>query len=93
MHEATFWMSTIGLASMFISLTAAGLVEGFLWRGLAPWEVSLQSVHLIWMFRAATGLLIFLAYCLFAYNMYMTARTPEAELQPKMSGAVAVATS
>ncbi len=95
MHEATFWMSPIGLASMFVSLTAAGLVEGFLWRGLAPWEVSLQSVHLIWMFRAATGILIFLAYCLFAYNMYMTARTPEAELQPKMTGSgnVAVATS
>jgi hypothetical protein len=48
---------------MFIALTSAGLVEGFLWKGLAPWEVSLQSVRLIWLFRTATGMLMF-AGCL-----------------------------
>ena len=62
-----------------MGLTSAGLVEGFLWKGLAPWEVSLQSVRLIWMFRTATGLLMFAGVLLFAFNMYMTATTPEAE--------------
>ncbi len=93
MHEATYWMSTIGMASMFISLTGAGLVEGFLWRGLAPWEVSLEAVGLIWMFRTATGVLILFAYCLMAYNMFMTARTPEGEFNAEMTGGSAVVTS
>jgi cytochrome c oxidase cbb3-type subunit 1 len=79
LHEAVFWMSTIGLASMFVGLTSAGLVEGYLWKGLAPWEVMLQSVRLIWLFRTATGLLMFAGVLLFAFNMYMTATTPEAE--------------
>jgi cbb3-type cytochrome oxidase subunit 1 len=72
-------MCTIGLASMFVALTSAGLVEGFLWKALAPWEVSLQSVRLIWMFRTATGLLMFGGILLFAFNMWMTASKPEAE--------------
>lgn len=86
-------MSTIGLASMFVALTAAGLVEGFLWRGLAPWEVSLQSVRLMWTFRTATGILILLGYCLFVYNMYMTARTPESEFVQEVRGPLPVAAS
>ncbi|MGE3540414.1 MAG: cbb3-type cytochrome c oxidase subunit I [Candidatus Tectimicrobiota bacterium] len=79
LHEAVFWLSTIGTASMFISLTSAGLVEGFLWKGLAPWEVSLQSVRLVWLFRTATGLMMFGGVLLFIFNMVMTALAPEAE--------------
>ena len=82
LHEATFWMCTIGLASMFVALTSAGLVEGFLWKSLAPWEVSLQSVQQIWLFRTATGLLMFAGVLLFVFNMYMTAMTPEGESPP-----------
>lgn len=84
LHEATFWMCTIGLASMFIALTSAGLVEGFLWKSLAPWEVSLQSVQQIWLFRTATGLLMFAGVLLFVFNMVMTAMTPEVEGQPML---------
>ncbi len=82
LHEATFWMCTIGLASMFVALTSAGLVEGFLWKSLAPWEVSLQSVQQIWLFRTATGLLMFAGVLIFVFNMYMTAMTPEGESRP-----------
>lgn len=91
LHEATFWMCTIGLASMFVALTSAGLVEGFLWKSLAPWEVSLQSVRQIWLFRTATGLLMFAGVLIFVFNMYMTAMTPEGEsrsmLQPEPAAA------
>ena len=90
LHEWAFWMSTIGLASMFVSLTAAGLVEGFLWKGLAPWEVSLQSVRLIWMFRTATGLLMLAGVSLFVLNMVMTAIKPEAETSVGVPEAVTV---
>ncbi len=79
LHEGVFWLCTIGIASMFISLTSAGLVEGFLWKGLAPWEVSLESVRLVWLFRTATGLMMFAGVMLFILNMVMTAVTPQAE--------------
>jgi cbb3-type cytochrome oxidase subunit 1 len=46
---------------------------------LAPWEVSLQSVRLIWLFRTATGLLMFAGILLFVFNMYKTATMLEAE--------------
>lgn len=61
--------------------------------GWPPWEVSLQSVRLIWMFRTATGLLILFGYILFVYNMYMTARVPEAEFKAEEGKAIAVAVS
>lgn len=69
---------------MFIALTSASLVEGFLWKSLAPWEVSLQSVRQIWLFRTATGLLMFVGVLLFIFNMYMTVTTPEVEAQRPM---------
>jgi cytochrome c oxidase cbb3-type subunit 1 len=93
LHEPVFWMCTIGLASMFVALTSAGLVEGFLWKGLAPWEVSLQSVRLIWLFRTATGLLMFAGILLFAFNMYMTATRPEVEEEPAVGVRVAAPAS
>jgi cytochrome c oxidase cbb3-type subunit 1 len=79
LHEGVFWLCTIGIASMFVSLTSAGLVEGFLWKGLAPWEVSLESVRLVWLFRTATGLMMFAGVLLFIFNMVMTAAAPQAE--------------
>ncbi|MCB0095756.1 MAG: cbb3-type cytochrome c oxidase subunit I, partial [Caldilineaceae bacterium] len=91
LHEATFWMCTIGLASMFVALTSAGLVEGFLWKSLAPWEVSLQSVQQIWLFRTATGLLMFAGVLIFVFNMYMTATTPESEDLPSFHAEPAAA--
>lgn len=41
--------------------------------------LTLQSVRLIWLFRTATGLLMFAGVLLFAFNMYMTATRPEPE--------------
>ncbi|MCB0194322.1 MAG: cbb3-type cytochrome c oxidase subunit I, partial [Anaerolineae bacterium] len=82
LHESVFWMCTIGVASMFVGLTSAGLVQGFLWKGLAPWEVSLQSVRLIWLFRTATGLLMTAGVLLFIFNMIMTAISPEQQHTP-----------
>jgi cytochrome c oxidase cbb3-type subunit 1 len=89
LHEWVFWACTIGLASMFVGLTSAGLVEGYLWIALAPWEAMLQSVRLIWLFRTATGLLMLAGVLLFAFNMYMTATTKEPE--PASAGLPAAA--
>jgi hypothetical protein len=41
--------------------------------------VSLESVRLVWLFRTATGLMMFAGVLLFIFNMVMTAAVPQAE--------------
>jgi len=71
-----FWISTIGVAVMFIDLMAAGLVQGYLWESLAPWEKSLISSMPFWHIRSMAGICITAGQMLQAFNMWMTARQP-----------------
>jgi cytochrome c oxidase cbb3-type subunit 1 len=71
-----FWISTIGVAVMFIDLMAAGLVQGYLWESLAPWEKSLISSMPFWHVRSLAGICITAGQMLQAFNMWMTARQP-----------------
>jgi len=71
-----YWLTAIGTAVMVVDLTAAGLVQGFLWRDLAPWEASLRASYPFWFTRTITGFLILAGQILFFWNMWMTARKP-----------------
>jgi cytochrome c oxidase cbb3-type subunit 1 len=71
-----YWLTTIGMVVMFVDLMAAGLVQGFLWRGLAPWEESVVFSVPFWAVRTASGLMIVAGQLLFAYNLWRTARAP-----------------
>jgi cytochrome c oxidase cbb3-type subunit 1 len=70
-----FWLSSIGVTLMFIDLTCAGLVQGFMWANLAQWEKTLASSMPFWHFRTFAGGMIILGQCLQAYNMVMTSRS------------------
>jgi cytochrome c oxidase cbb3-type subunit I len=74
LNSWNFWLSTIGLVLMFIDLTAAGLVQGFLWRDLAQWEKSIAASIPFWHARSIAGTMIAAGQLLQAYNMWMTAR-------------------
>ena len=78
----TFWTSVIGLVIMFIDLTACGLVQGYMWIGLAQWEKTLAASMPFWHARTFAGSLITLGMCLQAYNMWMTARSPAPASKP-----------
>lgn len=69
-----YWLTTLGIFIMFFDLIAAGLVQGFVWMGLNPWEDSLVFSIPFWAFRTFTGLMIITGQILFAYNMWMTAK-------------------
>jgi cytochrome c oxidase cbb3-type subunit 1 len=69
-----FWLSTVGLTFMVVDLTAAGVVQGFLWRDLAPWEKSIVASMPFWHARAIAGTFIVAGQLLQAYNMWLTAR-------------------
>jgi cytochrome c oxidase cbb3-type subunit 1 len=75
-----FWMSVIGLVFMFLSLTAAGVVQGYLWKSLALWEDSVISSFPYWTIRTYSGVAIIAAQFLLFYNMWMTARRSSASV-------------
>jgi len=72
LNSWSFWLSLIGLELMFIDLTCAGLVQGFLWNALAPWEDSLVASRPFWLFRAILGVPILVAQLMMVLNMTMT---------------------
>ncbi len=67
-----YWLTTIGMLVMFVTLVAAGLMQGFLWKELAPWEASVTSSVPFWYARTLSGMMIILGVFLFALNMLLT---------------------
>ena len=74
LNQLNYWFSTIGLIVMFLDLTIAGVVQGYLWQNLAPWERSLTASMPFWHLRTIAGLFIISGQLLQVYNMWMTAR-------------------
>ncbi len=71
-----YWLNAVGLMIMFIDLLAAGVMQGYLWMNLAPWEKSIIASMPFWHIRTFAGLMIVTGQMLGAYNMWMTARSP-----------------
>ena len=71
-----FWLTTLGLTIMFLDLTIAGVVEGFMWMNLSTWSAMLEAVAPFWHTRSISGLMIITGQLLMIYNMWMTARSP-----------------
>ena len=72
----SFWLLTIGLGLMFIDLTAAGLVEGQMWVGRAPWIDSVRAVYPYWFTRILSGLPILAGFALFWIGLLTGPRNP-----------------
>jgi cytochrome c oxidase cbb3-type subunit 1 len=68
-----FWLTGIGMLVMFFDLVAAGLIQGFMWKDLAPWEQTLTASMPFWQVRAVAGTMMIVGQLLFAYNTAMTA--------------------
>ncbi|MCG3175694.1 MAG: Cytochrome c oxidase subunit 1, bacteroid [Candidatus Omnitrophica bacterium] len=74
LNEWHYWITVISLWVMVIDLTAAGLVQGFMWRALAPWEETLKASMPFWLIRSISGTTIIIAQGLYLYNVWQTAR-------------------
>jgi len=61
----------------FLPITAAGLVEGYIWQSLAPFAESVIYAKPFWFTRVIGGYLIYLALLIFAYQLVMTVRKGE----------------
>lgn len=69
-----FWLSTVGITTMFATLTAAGLVHGFMQRELNPWVDILDMSVPFWWLRTASGAMMISGLMCGLANMWRTAR-------------------
>src|SRR5262249_8943239 len=69
-----YWLTALGTLIMFLDLLVAGVVQGYLWRDLAPWEASLVASMRFWLLRSISATMIIIGQFLFFYNAYKTWR-------------------
>lgn len=77
LNEWHYWLSMFGTLIMFLDLLVAGVVQGFLWKNLAPWEQSIIASMPFWWIRSFSGTMLFFAQLLLVYNMWKTATRKE----------------
>jgi cytochrome c oxidase cbb3-type subunit 1 len=82
LNSLVYWMMTLGLAAMFLDLTIAGVVQGYMWQNLSPWERTLTASAPFWHVRTMAGVDIVAAAMLQAYNMWMTAKSRSSASAP-----------
>ena len=68
-----FWLTTLGLGTMFLTLTASGLIDGFMSMNLVPRNTILETMRPFWIVRTISGLGILGGFLCLALNMAMTA--------------------
>jgi cytochrome c oxidase cbb3-type subunit 1 len=88
-----FWLTGIGMLIMFFDLVAAGLIQGFMWRDLAPWERSITASVPFWQVRVISGTMMIVGQLLFVWNVAMTVvyKGPKTVPAPKPLGGFNVA--
>ena len=71
-----YWLSMIGVVLMFGDLVLAGILQGYWWGSLQPWETSIDGSRPFWIFRVFAELTIFAGQLCFFCNIYRTWKAP-----------------
>ncbi len=58
-------------------LSIAGTLQGLTWAGGDPFIASLQAAAPYWEARAVSGTMMFVAHCIFAYNVWKMTLGPQ----------------
>lgn len=67
-----FWLSTLGIVTMFFTLTISGLLMGYEQRALVPWLTIVKDSQAFWLIRTGSGIAIIAGIFLMFFNMIMT---------------------
>jgi cytochrome c oxidase cbb3-type subunit 1 len=88
--ECHYWFSMLGLLVMFVDLTIVGVLQGFSWSTLRPWDDSVRLSIPYWGVRLVAGLAIIAGQICFFVNIYKTYQMPvPAESQETSAAATA----
>ncbi|WOH75398.1 cytochrome-c oxidase, cbb3-type subunit I [Bradyrhizobium sp. NDS-1] len=83
-----FWIATLGIVLYISAMWVSGILQGLMWRAytsLGFLEYSfietVEAMHPFYIIRAAGGALFLIGALIMAYNLWMTVRTGEQEVQ------------
>jgi cytochrome c oxidase cbb3-type subunit 1 len=83
-----FWTATLGIVLYISAMWVSGILQGLMWRSytsLGFLEYSfietVEAMHPFYIIRAAGGALFLIGALIMAYNLWMTVRVGEAEVQ------------
>lgn len=69
------WLITVGLLLMFITLTAAGLVQAHLWASTAPWMDSVRASLAYWWLRDISAVPLLAGFVVFFIGLTTGSRS------------------
>jgi cytochrome c oxidase cbb3-type subunit I/II len=78
-----FWLLTIGVLTMFLDLTAAGLIQGQLWESDATWMDSVRASQPYWLTRTVAGIVTILGFVALIVSMTTGPRGEPAPAPPE----------
>ena len=67
-----FWLTALGISIMQIDLLAAGVMQGNMWKSLAPFIDSVAASVPFWWVRTFSGIMILAGEGCFIVNIYLT---------------------
>jgi cytochrome c oxidase cbb3-type subunit I len=83
-----FWTATLGIVLYISAMWVSGILQGLMWRSytaLGFLEYSfietVEAMHPFYIIRAGGGALFLIGSLIMAYNLWMTVRVGEVELQ------------
>jgi cytochrome c oxidase cbb3-type subunit 1 len=83
-----FWVATLGIVLYISAMWVSGILQGLMWRAytsLGFLEYSfietVEAMHPFYVIRAAGGALFLIGALIMAYNLWMTVRAGEIEVQ------------
>ncbi|WP_369725547.1 MULTISPECIES: cytochrome-c oxidase, cbb3-type subunit I [unclassified Bradyrhizobium] len=83
-----FWIATLGIVLYISAMWVSGILQGLMWRAytsLGFLEYSfietVEAMHPFYIIRAGGGALFLIGALIMAYNLWMTVRVGEAEVQ------------
>jgi cytochrome c oxidase cbb3-type subunit 1 len=88
----SFWLITVGISTMGLVLTAAGLQQGFQWMNGTEWLDTVLWMRPYWLVRTLSGICMDIGMSLLVVNLMMTALTsPVVAAEPRLRpGAISV---
>jgi len=82
----SFWLITVGISTMGLVLTAAGLQQGFEWMNGTEWVDTVVRMKGYWLVRTLSASAWTLGCSLLVINLMMTALTRPAAVDGTDSG-------
>jgi cytochrome c oxidase cbb3-type subunit 1 len=86
MGNWSFWLITVGISTMGLVLTAAGLQQGFQWMNGTEWVDTVVHMRPYWWVRTLSGVSMDIGMSLLVINMMLTALRPVEAREPFVRG-------